>query len=224
MSKPETQDYLLIGPEQVAGLTVTVTVSTSSKLRDLADTYFRHMDPEYGDADRAVSVVKQIFLKLGRQDQVSPDTEGAQWVLTDEGYGTVLPDGDLEAVLAGELKLAYGQDPLDDDNPESQTAQLALGMALDLCSWANKQFPAELKAIAERKAEEADLEARRAKFPSVVETAKYFVLSDGDQPTEMCFDALAAFESESQYIDVFDDKGKRVQNFKSLPEGYTDAF
>lgn len=54
---------------------------------------------------------------------------------------------------------------------------------------------------------------------------KYFVCSDGDCPSAIYFNKDEVFEnSESDYIDSFDEDGVKVSSYKLVGDFYTEDF
>lgn len=56
--------------------------------------------------------------------------------------------------------------------------------------------------------------------------AKYFVTSNGDEPSQLFFDLESAKADESTYIDFFDSEGLHVNSLKydNSLERYTEYF
>jgi hypothetical protein len=54
---------------------------------------------------------------------------------------------------------------------------------------------------------------------------KYWVASQGEEPTKIYFSAILAFNSNEPYIDTFDEKGNWVRAFKRISDlEYTTEF
>ena len=55
--------------------------------------------------------------------------------------------------------------------------------------------------------------------------AKYFVCSESEEPTIIYFSFEAAVASAIEYIDAFDEDGKKVSSYKYVADGvYTTNF
>ena len=52
----------------------------------------------------------------------------------------------------------------------------------------------------------------------------YYVGSNGDSPETLYFTEADAFKSECRYIDVFDERGKRVKVYKRNDNGVYEFF
>lgn len=53
---------------------------------------------------------------------------------------------------------------------------------------------------------------------------KYFVTSNGDEPEQIFFSKQEAFDTESNYVDSFDENGIKVNSYKWVDNGYTQDF
>lgn len=214
MNHPEMQDVFLISPHEMAGKKLSIPVGAEDKLRDLADTYFRHVDQDYGYDELGITCVKAVYQQLINLEPVSPDTEGAQWVIQKKDtYVTVLPEQDIESMLAKVIHSHFKKDPLDDNNPDSEYASLALGMGIDFMLWLNKQLPALLSKqemeAKQKNAEEKILE----KMPKIPETAAYFVMTNSAAPEEIFFSSIEAYKSKKEFMYIFGKNGKYIDIF-----------
>lgn len=233
---PEKQDYMILsGSNQ--GQKRTVNIPLEHKLKDLSHSYFFGHDPEFGEAECAVAHVLLVHDMLQRLPQVTPDTEGSQWVMSPNlDPICVLPAGSVEQALTEYLKAAFKCDPNDDTDPKSEIAGLALGLGTDFFIWLNKQAPAIQAETLKQAEEAAELAERVAKYPKVPPESKYFVGSDTEYPDRIYFDALSAFGADHVYVDVFDAQGEILERYKYVdttdtphekPEnfvGYTTEF
>ena len=233
---PEKQDYIILsGSNQ--GQKRTVNIPLENKLKDLSHSYFVGHDPEFGEAEIAVANVLSVHDALQKLPSVTPDTEGAQWVMSPDDHPVcVLPEGSAEQLLTEYLKAAYKCDPNDDSDPKSEIAGLALGLGIDFFIWLNKQLPAIQAETLKQAEEAAELAERVAKYPVVPAEAKYFVGSDTEYPDRIHFDSLSAFGADHEYVDIFDAQGEVLERYKYVdttetpdvePEnfiGYTTEF
>lgn len=233
---PEKQDYMILSGNN-QGQKRTVNIPLASKLKDLSHSYFFGHDPEFGEAEIAVAHVLSVHELLQKQAPVTPDTEGAQWVMSANlDPICVLPEGSAEQALTEHLKIAYKCDPNDDSNPGSEIAGLTLGLGIDFFIWLNKQLPAIQAETLKQAEEAAELAERVANYPKVPLEAKYFVGSDTEYPDRIHFDALSAFDADHEYVDIFDAQGEILERYKYVdttgtpdvkPEnfvGYTTEF
>lgn len=211
---PEKQEYtLLSGSNQ--GKKFVLNIPLENKLKDLSHSYFVGHDPEFGEAECAVAHVLLVHDMLQRLPQVTPDTEGSQWVMSPNlDPICVLPAGSAEQALTEYLKAAFKCDPNDDSNPKSEIAGLALGLGIDFFIWLNKQLPAIQAETLKQTEEAAELAERVAKYPVVPPEATYFVGSDTEYPDRIHFDALSAFGGNHEYVDIFDAKGEILERYK----------
>lgn len=212
---PETQDYTIINGGTMHGQKITINVSPENKLKELSHSYFRGYDPEFGDADKAIATVLGVYDRLRCQPPVAPDTESSQWVINHDNQSiSVLPELSTEYVLTEQIKVTYQCDPNDDSKRENEDAGLALGLGIDFFNWLNKQLPAVAEATLKKAKEDAELAERAALYPVVSPDAAYFVLSDCEYPEKIVFDSVSAFESEQDYVDVFNAKGEILERYK----------
>ena len=53
---------------------------------------------------------------------------------------------------------------------------------------------------------------------------KYYVASDGEEPTRIYFDRESAFASQAAYLDSFDEHGMPVKRYMREDGGYVTDF